>query len=160
MSAHRVRASFLPGRERTVAEGLRALSLHTLDLREGAVLERDCIYIVPLLEHLALRYRTSGSANPKSSTGPGSTFSRGSSRFTAPSSTRSGRITAGPLYAELSPRSFASWFARARAWFSCGCAGPADFEQRGVAAAARRVGFTVFRRVSRSSRSCSKAAWR
>ena len=62
--AHRVRASLLPGRERTVMEGLRALSLHTIDLREGAVLERDCIYIVPLLEHLALRYRTSGSANP------------------------------------------------------------------------------------------------
>src|SRR5690348_2426315 len=53
--AHRVRASFLPGRERTVAEGLRSLTLHSLDLRQGAVLERDCIYIVPLLEHLALR---------------------------------------------------------------------------------------------------------
>src|SRR6266404_9521579 len=50
--AHRVQASFLPGRERTVAEGLSALTLHTLDLRDGAVLERDCIYIVPLLEHL------------------------------------------------------------------------------------------------------------
>src|SRR5713226_8262507 len=48
--AHRVRASFLPGRERTVMEGLRALSLHTINLDQGAVLERDCIYIVPLLE--------------------------------------------------------------------------------------------------------------
>src|SRR5271170_1654918 len=51
--AHRVRASFLPGRERTVTEGLHNLTLHTLDLQGGAVLERDCIYIVPLLEHLA-----------------------------------------------------------------------------------------------------------
>ncbi|HTM89483.1 MAG TPA: 2'-deoxycytidine 5'-triphosphate deaminase, partial [Terriglobales bacterium] len=74
--AHRVRASFLPGRERTVAEGLRSLTLHTLDLRDGAVLERNCIYIVPLLEHLALRYRTSGSANPKSSTGRLNVFAR------------------------------------------------------------------------------------
>src|SRR6266850_1798336 len=58
--AHRVRASFLPGPDHTVAEKLRAVSLHTIDLREGAVLECNCVYIVPLLEHLALRYRTSG----------------------------------------------------------------------------------------------------
>src|SRR5438309_9057048 len=41
--AHRVRASFLPGPDHTVAEKLRAVSLHTLDLREGAILERDCV---------------------------------------------------------------------------------------------------------------------
>src|ERR1051326_1459334 len=50
--AHRVRASFLPGPDHTVAEKLRAVTLHTLDLREGAVLERDCVYIVPLQEYL------------------------------------------------------------------------------------------------------------
>ncbi len=103
--AHRVRASFLPGRERTVAEGLRALTLHSLDLREGAVLERDCIYIVPLLEHLALRYRTSGSANPKSSTGRLNIFARViTDHGTEFDQVRSNY--AGPLYAELSPRSF------------------------------------------------------
>ncbi len=67
--AHRVRASFLPGPQHTVQDKLADLTLHTIDLREGAVLERDCLYIVPLQEHLALRYRTSASANPKSSTG-------------------------------------------------------------------------------------------
>ena len=103
--AHRVRASFLPGRERTVTEGLRSLSLHTLDLSEGAVLERDCIYIVPLLEHLALRYRTSGSANPKSSTGRLNIFARVITDYgTEFDQVRSNY--AGPLYAELSPRSF------------------------------------------------------
>ncbi|MGC2413489.1 MAG: 2'-deoxycytidine 5'-triphosphate deaminase [Stellaceae bacterium] len=103
--AHRVRASFLPGRERTVAEGLRSLTLHSLDLREGAVLERDCIYIVPLLEHLALRYRTSGSANPKSSTGRLNIFARViTDHGTEFDQVRSNY--AGPLYAELSPRSF------------------------------------------------------
>ena len=103
--AHRVRASFLPGRERTVAEGLRGLSLHTIDLREGAVLERDCIYIVPLLEHLALRYRTSGSANPKSSTGRLNVFARVITDYgTEFDQVRSNY--SGPLYAELSPRSF------------------------------------------------------
>src|SRR5712692_850211 len=60
--AHRVQASFLPGPDHTMTEKLPALSLHTLDLREGAVLERDGVYIVPLLEHLDLRYSTSGSA--------------------------------------------------------------------------------------------------
>ncbi len=103
--AHRVRASFLPGPGRTVAEKLRTLKLHTLDLRKGAVLERDCVYIVPLLEHLELRYRTSGSANPKSSTGRLNVFARViTDHGTEFDSVRSNY--SGPLYAELSPRSF------------------------------------------------------
>jgi dCTP deaminase len=103
--AYRVRASFLPGPDRTVTEKLRTLSLHTLDLREGAVLERDGVYIVPLLEHLALRYRTSGSTNPKSSTGRLNVFAR----VITDNGTEFDNIKPnyfGPLYAELSPRSF------------------------------------------------------
>jgi dCTP deaminase len=103
--AHRVRASFLPGPEHTVEERLQGVVLHTLDLREGAVLERDCVYIVPLQEHLDLRYRTSGSANPKSSTGRLNVFARvitdHGEEFDAIRSNY-----AGPLYVELSPRSF------------------------------------------------------
>jgi dCTP deaminase len=103
--AHRVRASFLPGPDRTVNERLQDLLLHTLDLRDGAVLEKDCVYIVPLQEHLALRYRTSGSANPKSSTGRLNIFARiitdNGIEFDSIRSNYS-----GPLYAELSPRSF------------------------------------------------------
>jgi dCTP deaminase len=103
--AYRVRASFLPGPDHTVDERLQKLVLHTLDLHDGAVLEKDCVYIVPLQEHLALRYRTSGSANPKSSTGRLNTFARvitdRASEFDAIRSNYS-----GPLYAELSPRSF------------------------------------------------------
>ena len=103
--AHRVRASFLPGPEHTVQETLNRLSLHTLDLRDGAVLERDCVYIVPLLEHLALRYRTSGAANPKSSTGRLNVFARViTDRGTEFDAIRSNY--SGPLYVELSPRSF------------------------------------------------------
>jgi len=103
--AHRVRASFLPGPGHTVAEKLEDVTLHTLDLVDGAVLERDCVYIVPLMEHLALRYRTSGAANPKSSTGRLNIFARvitdHGSEFDA---IRPNYI--GPLYVELSPRSF------------------------------------------------------
>ena len=103
--AHRVRASFLPGPDSTVEEKLRTLSLHTLNLREGAVLEKDCVYIVQLQEYLRLRYRASASANPKSSTGRLNVFARvitdQGTEFDAIRSNYS-----GPLYVELSPRSF------------------------------------------------------
>jgi dCTP deaminase len=103
--AYRVRASFLPGRDHTVQEKLRSLSLHVLDLTSGAVLERDCIYIVPLLEYVSLRYRTSASANPKSSTGRLNVFARVITDY----GTEFDQVKAnyqGPLYVELSPRSF------------------------------------------------------
>ena len=103
--AHRVRTSFLPGPNHTVGERLQSLVLHTLDLRDGAVLEKDCVYIVPLQEHLDLRYRTSGSANPKSSTGRLNVFARViTDKAIEFDSIRSNYR--GPLYAELSPRSF------------------------------------------------------
>src|SRR5437764_12945584 len=65
--AYRVRASFLPGPGATVRDKLERLSMHQIDLTAGAVLEKDCVYIVPLLEHLALKKRVSAHANPKSS---------------------------------------------------------------------------------------------
>ena len=103
--AYRVRASFLPGPNATVMEKLEGLSMHRIDLTDGAVLERGCVYIIPLIEHLALRKRTSAIANPKSSTGRldifarlitnhGSEFDRVRPRYQ------------GPLYAEVSPRTF------------------------------------------------------
>ncbi len=103
--AHRVRASFLPGRGCTVEEKLTAMTLHCLDLREGAVLEKDCVYIVPLLEYLDLRYRTSGSANPKSSTGRLNVFARVITDYGTEFDSIKSNYS-GPLYAELSPRSF------------------------------------------------------
>jgi dCTP deaminase len=103
--AYRVRASFLPGPDHTVQEKIKALSMHTVDLAEGAVLERDCIYIVPLIEHLALRYRTTAFANPKSSTGRLNIFARVITDY----GTEFDHIKTGyngPLYVELSPRAF------------------------------------------------------
>src|SRR5690242_2380147 len=57
--AYRVRASFLPGARHRVRDKLDLLSMHRIDLTAGAVLEKDCVYIVPLLEFLSLRRRTS-----------------------------------------------------------------------------------------------------
>ena len=49
-----MRASFLPGRSEKVTAKLDDLQLHTISLSQGAVLETGCVYVVPLLESLAL----------------------------------------------------------------------------------------------------------
>src|SRR6201991_4837051 len=66
--AYRVRASFLPGPNSTVAERIDELKLHEMDLSDGAVLGTNCGYIVTLLESLALPSSILAAANPKSST--------------------------------------------------------------------------------------------
>ena len=45
--AYRVRASFLAGAGRSVAERLLEFEMHHVDLTEGAVLEKGCVYVVP-----------------------------------------------------------------------------------------------------------------
>src|SRR5205814_8878313 len=65
--AYRVRASFLPGPHSTVAERIDELKLHEFALSDGAVLETGCVYIVPLIESLALPADVAAAANPKSS---------------------------------------------------------------------------------------------
>lgn len=74
--AYRVRASFLPGRFSTVMDRIQALHMAELDLSRPAVLERGCIYIVPVLERLNLPSGMSASANPKSTTGRLDIFTR------------------------------------------------------------------------------------
>ena len=63
--AYRVRASFLPGPGATVAERIDELKLHEIDLTDGAVLETNCVYIVPLLESLALPPRDRRGRQPE-----------------------------------------------------------------------------------------------
>jgi len=103
--AYRVRASFLPGARASVRDKLDLLSMHRIDLTQGAVLEKDCVYIVPLLEFVSLRKRTSAAANPKSSTGRLDVFAR----VITDHGTEFDRIREGykgPLFAEISPRAF------------------------------------------------------
>lgn len=103
--AIRVRSSFLPGPDHTVAERISDLKLHELDLRDGAVLERGCVYIVPLLESLNLPNQVSAAANPKSSTGRLDIFTRviGDN---ARAFDNVPKGYEGPLYLEISPRTF------------------------------------------------------
>jgi dCTP deaminase len=104
-TAYRVRASFLPGRDFTVDEKIDRFTMHAVDLRDGAVLERGCVYIVPLQESLDLSDRISAIANPKSSTGRLDIFTR----LIADYAVAFDRVDAGysgPLFAEIAPRTF------------------------------------------------------
>ncbi len=67
--AWRVRASFLAGRDSTVTQRLHDLGMHEIDLAGGALLEKGCVYVVPLRERLALPPGVRAVANAKSSTG-------------------------------------------------------------------------------------------
>ncbi|MEO0327605.1 MAG: 2'-deoxycytidine 5'-triphosphate deaminase [Pseudomonadota bacterium] len=103
--AFRIRASFLPGKGKTVAEKLDRFQLHAFDLTEGAILETGCVYLVPLLESLDLPKGISASANPKSSTGRLDIFTRvivdGSQAFDQiPQGYK------GTVYLEISPSTF------------------------------------------------------
>jgi dCTP deaminase len=103
--AFRVRASFLPGPRTTVEGRINDLKLHEIALTDGAVLETNCVYIVPLLESLALPPDIAAAANPKSSTGRIDVFTR----VIADRTRGFDRIDAGyhgPLYAEISPKTF------------------------------------------------------
>ncbi len=103
--AYRVRASFLPGPGINVAERLADVRLHVIDLRDSAVLETGCVYVVPLQEALALAPGVSASANPKSSTGRLDVFTR----IIADGVTAFDLIPdgyKGPLYAEICPQTF------------------------------------------------------
>jgi len=104
-TAYRIRCSFLPGND-AVERRVKDFIVDEIDLRrEGAVLETNRPYLIPLKERLALPPGVRGKANPKSSTGRADVFTRvitdNSARFDeiAPGYT-------GGLYLEVVPLSF------------------------------------------------------
>jgi dCTP deaminase len=103
--AHRVRASFLPGPNSTVEAKIKELRMTRVDLTGSAVFERDCVYIVPLLENVSLPDNISARANPKSTTGRLDIFTRlitdyGTEFDSVPAGYK------GKLYAEVVSRTF------------------------------------------------------
>lgn len=104
--AYRVRASFLTGENNSVAERLGEFEMHRITLDDdGAVLEKGCVYLVPLMEALDLPKDIQAVANAKSSTGRLDLLTR----TVIDNGTEFDRIPAGykgPLYAEICPRSF------------------------------------------------------
>ncbi|TCS66951.1 2'-deoxycytidine 5'-triphosphate deaminase [Primorskyibacter sedentarius] len=103
--AYRVRASFLAGQGRAVTDRIDEFKMHEIDLSGGAVLEKGCVYVVPLMERLALPDHVQAVANAKSSTGRLDLLTRA----ITDGGTEFDRIPGGyngPLYAEICPRSF------------------------------------------------------
>ena len=107
--AYRVETSFLPGPGVKVQEKMGQLDpdfmRFRLDLKDGAVLEKGQIYVVPLAEVLDLKSEISAFANPKSSTGRLDILTRliadGASHFDEVDGGYKGQ-----LYIEIAPRSF------------------------------------------------------
>ena len=103
--AYRVRASFLAGNGRRVQDRLDEFTMHKVNLAEGAVLEKNCVYVIPLAERVALPQGVTAVANAKSSSGRLDLLTR----TITDGGTEFDRIPegyAGPLYAEVCPRSF------------------------------------------------------
>jgi dCTP deaminase len=103
--AYRVRASFLAGKGKTVASRISEFEMHEIDLAPGAVLEKGCVYLVPLMERLSLPDDITAIANAKSSTGRLDLLTR----VITDGGTEFDRVAPGydgPLWAEICPRSF------------------------------------------------------
>jgi dCTP deaminase len=101
-----LRCSFLPDSDSTVEEKIQDLAFESIDLRDGATLERDRPYLVPLIEELRLPDNIRAKANPKSSTGRLDVFTR----VLTDRNHRFDEIGAGyqgKLYLEVVPRTFA-----------------------------------------------------
>jgi dCTP deaminase len=101
-----LRCSFLPDSDSTVEEKIEDIAFERIDLRDGATLERDRPYLVPLMEELRLPETVRAKANPKSSTGRLDVFTR----VLTDRNHRFDEIPGGyggKLYLEVVPRTFA-----------------------------------------------------
>jgi dCTP deaminase len=111
--AYPVTTSFLPGRGVSVLQKLKQLDDHYDDYRiclannngKGALLEKDRVYVIPLMESIKLKSEHTALANPKSSTGRLDILTR----LIVDNATKFDEVTDcynGQLYVEVSPRSF------------------------------------------------------
>ncbi len=101
-----LRCSFLPDSDSAVEEKVEGVAFEKIDLRDGATLERNRPYLVPLVEQLRLPAEIHAKANPKSSTGRLDVFTR----VLTDRSHRFDEIAAGyhgRLYLEIVPLTFA-----------------------------------------------------
>jgi dCTP deaminase len=101
-----LRCSFLPDSDSPVEQKIQDIAFERIDLRDGATLERDRPYLVPLIEELRLPDQIRAKANPKSSTGRLDVFTR----VLTDRNHRFDEIAPGyhgKLYLEVVPRTFA-----------------------------------------------------
>ncbi|HLE08150.1 MAG TPA: 2'-deoxycytidine 5'-triphosphate deaminase [Thermodesulfobacteriota bacterium] len=110
--AYRLVSSFLPGKDQKVMDRLGPRSRHRANLlmyehntADGMVLEKGSVYLIPLMEKLALPKNVHGKANPKSTTGRLDIFTR----VITDCNPRFDEIPQGyegGLFLEVMPRSF------------------------------------------------------
>jgi dCTP deaminase len=101
---YRIQSSFLPENDSVEAK-LKDLKLYDVDLRDGGILEKGAIYLIPLKEELDLPDCIHGRTNPKSSTGRLDMFTR----VIVDRGHRFDEIMpgySGKMYLEIIPRSF------------------------------------------------------
>ena len=104
--AFHVRASFLPGKSRTLLDKVHdGLLIDTVDLRQPTLLTPNSVYIVKLAESLNLPADISGISNPKSTTGRLDIFTRLITEH-GDEFERVPRGYSGDLYVEVVTRSF------------------------------------------------------
>jgi dCTP deaminase len=104
-TAYRLLCSFLPDRDSSVEQKLESYALEEFSIVEGALLEKNRAYLIPLVEQLHLPESVRGRTNPKSSTGRLDLFTRVLSDRNA----RFDEIPpgyAGRMFLEVVPRSF------------------------------------------------------
>jgi len=107
--AYPVDTSFLPGKGMKVLDKMKQLDDRfadfKIDLRNGAVLEKGRVYVIPLQEAISLRSEVAAFANPKSSTGRLDILTR----LIADGAASFDQVTEGykgELFIEVAPRSF------------------------------------------------------
>jgi dCTP deaminase len=110
--AYALVSSLLPEKGQKVIEILHTADMYgsdlvkyTFDIKDGGILERGVVYLIPLMEELKLPKDVGGKANPKSTTGRLDMFTR----VITDSSSRFDYIDhgyEGKLYLEVMPRSF------------------------------------------------------
>lgn len=107
--AYPVDTSFLPGKGMKVLDKMKQLDDRfadfKIDLKDGAVLEKGRVYVIPLLEAINLRSEVAAFANPKSSTGRLDILTR----LIADGATSFDQVSEGykgELFIEVAPRSF------------------------------------------------------
>ena len=107
--AYPVDTSFLPGKGMKVLDKMRQLDERyadfRIDLRNGAVLEKGRVYVIPLQEAISLKSEVAAFANPKSSTGRLDILTR----LIADNATSFDQVAEGyrgELFIEVAPRSF------------------------------------------------------
>jgi len=107
--AYPVGTSFLPGKGMKVLDKMKQLDERfadfKIDLRNGAVLEKGLVYVIPLQEAISLKSEVAAFANPKSSTGRLDILTR----LIADEATSFDQVSEGykgELFIEVAPRSF------------------------------------------------------